>query len=76
MKNQSQGIYTSDPSDFVFNWISHKLEIRQTESKGRGVFLKEPVKKGELLFVEKAIEGVSDLNNTFTTALNTETNIM
>ena len=65
MKQQSQGIYASqgvaakfDADDFVFNWISPKLEIRQTKYKGRGVFLKQAVKKGELLFVEKPIECV------------------
>lgn len=35
----------------MFSWMNPKLEVRQTDRYGRGVFAKELVAKGEMLFV-------------------------
>jgi len=36
-------------------FVSPKLGIRNAEKKGRGLFAKEPIKEGELIFAEKAL---------------------
>ena len=40
--------------DWFFNSIS-TLEIRMTETKGRGIFAALPIKKNDLILVEKAV---------------------
>lgn len=35
----------------MFSWMNPKLEVRQTDRCGRGVFARKPVEKGEMLFV-------------------------
>jgi hypothetical protein len=49
--------------DKVLNYVyggsnGYGLEIKMTDCKGRGVFATEPLKKGQLLIVEKALAEV------------------
>jgi len=50
-------------------YVSPKLEVRQTESKGNGLFAKAPVQRGELLLIVAGTistpEQLAELNHTF-----------
>ena len=35
----------------IFSWLNPKCEIRETEKYGRGVFAKEPIRKGEIVCI-------------------------
>jgi len=48
----------------MFSWMNPKLEVRQTERIGKGVFAKEAIKQGEMLFVMGGyILTIEDENN-------------
>lgn len=48
----------------MFSWMSPKLEVRSTDRYGKGVFAKEAIKKGEMLFVMGGyILTIEDENN-------------
>jgi uncharacterized protein len=47
-----------------FSWMNPKLEVRDTKKYGRGVFAKDDIKKGEMLFVMGGyILTIDDENN-------------
>ena len=39
----------------IANYINHKIAIRMTSDKGRGMFAARTINKGELVIVEKPI---------------------
>jgi uncharacterized protein len=48
----------------MFSWMNPKLEVRQTDRRGKGIFAKEEIKKGEMLFVMGGyILTIEDENN-------------
>jgi uncharacterized protein len=48
----------------LFSWMNPKLDVRQTDRYGKGVFAKEAIKKGEMLFVMGGyILTIEDENN-------------
>lgn len=48
----------------MFSWMNPKLEVRMTDRYGKGVFAKEAIKKGEMLFVMGGyILTIEDENN-------------
>jgi uncharacterized protein len=57
MKNEKKG-------ERNFSWMNPKLEVRDTKKYGKGVFAKEDIKKGDMLFVMGGyILTIEDENN-------------
>lgn len=39
-------------SSNTLSWINPKIEVKETKNKGRGLFAKEPIQKGETIIIQ------------------------
>ena len=61
------------PTDLDYATYIGPVEIKETQSKGRGLFVTKPVKAGDLLLCEKAFGYAAEYSSTYAMLVHSET---